>query len=457
MSSALERIDAYVERHWSSFDTPGLALALTDRERQIGGLVRGLANIDARAPVTPAHRFQIGSISKGLTAIAVLTEVEAGRIDLDAPVIAYLPWFDVPSRFDIPVTIHHLLSHTAGLACGLDAAGDAVAELLLLRESEIGTEPGSRFGYSNAGYKALGLVVEAASGRPWWEVVRERVMEPIGMGGCDVIITDDVRPRLAVGYATPFEERPWYPDHGWAPSAWFESATADGSICATAEELTAYARLLLARGRGVLTDPSFERMVARIAQDPEDPDHVYGYGVRWIGGDRLLGHSGGMIGFTAYLLVDIVAGFGATVLMNSGYGSYRLELVRFALACLAAESTGDPLPEVTSPPDLVPEPPRIRGDGAGPSGWEALAGRYRSWNPWAPILDVTERDGRLLASLVGDATDFGGGGRELVPLPDGRYRVGEEWSPDRLRFDTFVGDRAVWAYLDGAPFVRAAG
>jgi hypothetical protein len=60
----------------------------------------------------------------------------------------------------------------------------------------------------------------------------------------------------------------------------------------------------------------------------------------------------------------------------------------------------------------------------------------------------------LWACLVGDATDVGAGERELVPLADGRYRMGEEWSPDRLRFDTFVDDRAVWAYLDGAAFAR---
>ncbi len=456
MSSALERIDAYVERHWTSFDTPGLALALTDRERPIGGLIRGFANLDARAPITTAHRFQIGSVSKGLTAMAILTEVEAGRVDLDAPVTEYLPWFAIPSRFDHPVTIHHLLSHTGGLACGLDSAGDAVAELLLLLDTEIGTEPGARFAYSNAGYKALGLVVEVASGRPWWEIVRERVMEPIGMGGCDVVITNDVRPRLAVGYATPYEDRPWYPDHEWAPAAWFESATADGSICATAEELTAYARLLLARGRGVIGGPSFDRMTARVAPDPEDPDHVYGYGVRWIGGDRLLGHSGGMIGFTAYLLVDVVSGFGATVLMNSGYGSYRLELVRFALACLTAEMAGGPMPEVPPPPPSEPSEPSAPGDGDGPPGWEAVVGRYRSWNPWAPILDITERKGRLWASLVGDATDFGEQERGLIPLEDGRYRVGEDGSPDRLRFETFVDGRAVWALLDGAPFARVS-
>jgi CubicO group peptidase (beta-lactamase class C family) len=452
--TALDRVTAYVDRHWPTLDTPGLSLGLTDRHGWIGGLVRGHANLDAGTAVAPEHRFQIASISKGFTAMAILQQVEAGRIDLDAPVTTYLPWFEVPSRFEAPVTVHHLLSHTSGLAVGMEGAGDAVIELVMLRETEIGWEPGTRFGYSNAGYKALGLILEAVSGRRWWELVRERVMTPIGMGDSDVIITHDVRPRLAVGYTTPFDDRPWVPEHGFAPSTWFESATADGTICATAEELTAYARALLSHGAGVLSPESFARMTARIAEDPDQPGHVFGFGVKWVDGGRILGHSGGMIGFASYLLVDTVAGFGATVLMNSGGGAYRLELARFALACLAAEAAGEPQPDIPEPP--AREAPRVAApsDGAGPVGWEAVAGRYRSWSPWCPVLDVSAREGRLWLSMPNDMLDWGEE-RELVALPDGRYRIGEEWSPDRARFDTFVDGRAARLWVDGAPFTRA--
>lgn len=453
MASALERIRAYVETHRASLDTPGLSLALTDRERPMAVLVDGLANVDAGTPVEPRHRFQIGSISKGFTAMAVLQEVEAGRIDLDAPVASYLPWFEVPSRFERPVTIHHLLSHTGGLAVGMEAAGDAVVELLMLRETEIGWEPGSRFGYSNAGYKALGLVLEAVSGWPWWELVRERVMDPIGMGDADVIITNEVRPRLATGHTTPFDDRPWLPEHGWAPSAWFESATADGTICATGEELTAFARLLLTQGEGVISREGFARMTARLVEDPANPGDVYGYGVRWVGDDRLLGHSGGMVGFAAYLLVDVLSGFGAVVLMNSAFGANRLGLARFAIECLSAEAAGEPLPEVPAPPERERPGAAPPADGTGPPGSEALVGRYRSWNPWCPIVEVNAHRGRLWLSMPNDLLGWGERG-ELVPLAEHRYRVGEEWSPDRLAFDSFIDGRAVRLVLDGAPFAR---
>ena len=530
---ALERIAGYVERHRLVLDTPGLAVGLTHRDGSLGVLTDGLANVDAGAPVEPRHRFQIASISKGFTAIALLQEWEAGRLDLDARVDEVLPWFEVRSGF-APITLHHLLSHTSGIPCGMDTTGEAAAEVWSLREMPTGFAPGERFLYSNLGYKALGLVLERVTDRPWWETVYERVMAPIGMADANVIITNDTRPGLAVGYASPFDDRPWLPRHGWAPSTWYESATADGTICATAEELAAYARMLLRRGEGVLSERGFARMVEPVIEDPEAPGHRFGYGIKWIeqpGVRPLLGHSGGMTGFTSYVLVDPEAGVGVSVLMNSAYGE-RLPLARFALACLAAEVEGEPLPEVPEPRDrrsledggdfvgtyrdasgavevvaeggglslrvadgsapLVPygqdrfvvDDPELerypfdvfRDDGvvtqagwgprwlvnerytgptsfAPPEGWRAFVGRYRSWNPWAPSFEVFLRRGQLWLGFEGDALDWGGD-LPMTELPDGSFRVGKAWAPDRVRFDTEVDGRARRAVLDAAPFYR---
>ncbi|HEX5950400.1 MAG TPA: serine hydrolase domain-containing protein [Actinomycetota bacterium] len=534
--ASLERVRTFVERHRPVLDTPGLALALTDRERTLGVVLDGLANVDAGTPVGSEHRFQIGSISKGFTVMALLQEREGGRLDLNAPVTEYLPWFEVRSAFG-PITVHHLLSHTAGIVCGMDSTGEAAHEVWSLRETHTGWAPGERFLYSNVGYKALGLVLEAVAGRPWWKVVRERVTEPIGIGDVDVVITNAARHRLAVGYTSPFDDRPWQPRHGWAPSAWFESATADGTICATADELAAYARLLLNRGEGVLSEGSFALMTRPVAGDPDAPGEMFGYGLKWVpqdGGPRLLGHSGGMIGFTAYLLVEPEAGIGVTVLMNSAFGR-RLDLARFALACLGAEAGGAPLPDVPEPPDrasvpdastfagrfvdelgsanVLAEGDRLfldEGDGrraallpiaegrfavddperdrhvlevvwmggapvavhwgprslrppgahatAGevPAEWRALAGRYRSWNPWAPGFEVFARGDGLRLELLGDAVDLEGS-QPLVPDADGSFVVGERPSPSRIRFDTPIDGRPTRAIFDAASFYRTAG
>jgi hypothetical protein len=357
-------------------------------------------------------------------------------------------------------------------------------------------------------------------------------MEPIGMGACDVILTHDARARLAVGYTSRFDDRPWLPRHGFAPATWFESATADGTICATAEELTALARLLLARGAGVVSDASFRAMTTPFGGDPGSGDR-YGYGLRWVsvgGGRRRLGHSGGMVGFTADLLVDPTTGIGVTVLMNSAFG-VRREVLGFALACLGAEGAGAPLPEVPDPVDpgriadaaslagrygspavavvedgggLVLEADGRRGalvstegddvfvvddpelerfpirferlrdtvtgaawgprwlprEGAAapadpepPAGWAPVVGRYVSWNPWMPGFRVFVRRGELWLAFTGGATDADGEQR-LSPLEDGTFRVGEAWSPDRVRFDEAIEGRTHRAVFDGASFYR---
>lgn len=532
--ASLERIRSYVARYRERLAAPGLAVAITDRERCLGVIVDGLANVEARTPVDPTHRFQIGSISKGFTALAVLRQVEEGRVDLEAPVTVYLPWFEVRTAFP-PITVHHLLSHTSGLVMGTDFTGDAASEAWSLRETETGFAPGERFLYSNVGYKTLGLVLEVVTGRPWWATVREHVMDPIGMGSAEVVITDRSRERLAVGYAGPFGDRPWFPRHGWAPSPWFVSGTADGTICATAEELTAYERLLLAGGEGVVSPASFARMTTPVGEDPGTGDR-YGYGIRWSEavGRRYLGHGGGMIGFTAGILVEPDAGFGAVSLMNSAFGRHR-DLLRYALTCLAAESAGDAVPDVPDVPDpyRVGAPERFAGryddalggieveavgdrlfvnvdrrrvallpTGAGsstfgvddadldrfvlgfepsdrrahratwgprllvrdgepdvsavssPALWAALPGRYASWNPWASGFDVVLRGAELWLGPVPDGLEDLEPERRLTPLPDGTFRVGEAWSPDRVRFDAVVEGRATRAIFDAAPFYR---
>ncbi|MBI2237663.1 MAG: beta-lactamase family protein, partial [Actinobacteria bacterium] len=352
--AALGHIRRYVESRWETLDTRGLALGLTDRERCLGVQTFGFANVDARTPVSAEHLFQIGSISKGFTAVALLQEHEAGRLDLHAPVTQYLPWFEVRSAH-APIAIHHLLTHTAGIIQGMDFTGEGTHEVWALRETETGFAPGERFWYSNVGFKTLGLVLETVTGQPWWEVVRERVLLPLGMTATDPITTHETRKRLAVGYVPRYDDRPWHPSHGFAPGTWVESATADGTICSTAEDMTAYARLLLNRGEGpgarILSEESFGLMAQRVIEDPAEPGVLYGYGLktREVAGRTCLGHSGSTIGYSAYVLADVDAGFGVAILMNA-YAD-RVAHVTFVLETLAAAARGDELPPVPEPPD----------------------------------------------------------------------------------------------------------
>ncbi len=162
---AFTLLDRFAQQQVDEWALPGVAIALTDADRLLGVWTYGFANLDARTPVRPDTLFLMGSIGKSFTAVAVLQEHERGTIDLHAPVQNYLPWFEVESELP-PITVHDLLTHTAGIINGSDLAPHGYYEAWALRRSRRVTGPGERYHYSNVGYKTLGLLLEAVRGEP---------------------------------------------------------------------------------------------------------------------------------------------------------------------------------------------------------------------------------------------------------------------------------------------------
>ncbi|CAN0403168.1 unnamed protein product, partial [Phaeothamnion confervicola] len=223
LADAITRIDVLAGRLLARGIAPGYALAVTDRDGLVLERRYGYANREAQTPIAPETLFEIGSIGKSFTAIALMHLAAEGRIDLHAPVSASLPWFAVQSAYDQPITIHHLLTHTGGITGGSDHVPDARYEVWSLRRTRAFAAPGECFLYSNLGYKALGLLLEALEGKPYARIVAERIFEPLGMTGAEGAITGDMRPRLATGYLPYHRDRPWLPRHGIAPATWLET------------------------------------------------------------------------------------------------------------------------------------------------------------------------------------------------------------------------------------------
>jgi CubicO group peptidase (beta-lactamase class C family) len=347
LSEAFERIGAFLEDRLPLMHAAGAALAVTDRDEILGVVVRGFADAASGSPVRPDTRFQIGSISKSFAAIVAVQEAAAGRLDLHAPVSDLLPWVEIPQPFG-PITVHHLLSHTSGLPTGTEDAPGELAAVWNLRDAVPGFAPGERFWYSNDGYKLAGLILERLTGQRVPDLIRERVLEPLGMRRAVAAITNDVRTDLATGYTTIFDDRPAHREHPLVPATWSVSDSADGSIVSSVVDMTAYARMLVAGGAPLLPAAGFELLTTPVTDgaDPDHPTFGYGYGL-YVGredGRRRIFHTGGMIGFTALLLVDPDDGLGVVMLLN-GSGPRRPS-GRFALGCVRRALAGEPLPEV---------------------------------------------------------------------------------------------------------------
>ena len=354
-----ERADALLATALAEGRTPGIAAAITDRDRTLLVAYAGDAERASGTPVRPDHRFEIGSIGKTFTALALMQLADEGRLDPGDPVTRHLPWFRVPG--DEPITLEHLLRHRSGITAGIDGSPDAFGQVWALRDLTPSARPGERFHYSNVGYKTLGLVLEAVDGRPYPEVIRRRILEPLGMSDTAPSITNEGRARLAVGHAWA-DDRIGHPGMPLVAATWLETDTADGSIASTAADMAIFARLLLRHGDGLVSTAAWERMVEPI---PVDDGFGYGFalGTRVVGGRTFVGHTGGMVGYVAMLSIEPESGLGAIVLMN-GYGSPG-ELSRLLIAT-ARELRDGPDPREATPTEV----------GAGHQ--DELTGRWRA-------------------------------------------------------------------------------
>ena len=407
-------VEDLVQATWRRCRAPGVAVAVTDREGVRHTSFAGWANADARIPVGPATLFECGSIGKAFTAVLVLQLAGEGRLHLHAPVSDYLPWFRVQNRWG-PITLHHLLSHSAGIIGGTDVAPDARFEVWALRDTAVAWEPGSAFHYSNVGYKAIGLVLERVAGQPYAQLVRERVLAPLGMRHTAAAITHGLRRDLAVGYEPLCDDEPLHAGNPLAVAPWIEADTADGCLSAPIDDLAAFARLLLNRGRTpeavVLAPPWFRQLIRPAVSVDAWRDYAYGLFLVGAGGREWVSHSGGMLGYRAGLTADLSAGIGAVAMANGPFPAE--ELTQYVVGMIGGQ----------------PSPPRAAW-AVGPAGaaedWSALAGTYRSEDSQGGRVEVVWSGSHFVLRGTGGET------ARLDAAEDGR------WVSDHPRWRRFA-------------------
>jgi len=274
----------------------------------------GFANLELGVPNTPDTRFRVASVSKQFTAMAIAMLAEAGKLRIGDPISRYLD--SLPAEWS-GITIHHLLRHTSGISDyeewfdGYDtqAYSDYMAQDSApwriardARTKPLDFEPGSQFHYSNSAYILLGFIIERASGMSYEDYLRTRIFEPLGMTRSGQDRSLEILPGRAAGY----QLRPGaYPVRYWngpSRSDWVNAhyqlmlpPQADAGLLTTARDLYRWDQALYT-----------DRLISRPMRDSIFTPGLGNYGYGWFitsGPDSLVyGHSGGLPGFTCYIM-----------------------------------------------------------------------------------------------------------------------------------------------------------
>lgn len=294
-------------------------------------------------PNRPDTRFEIASISKTFAAAAVLRLAADGRVDLQAPVARYLPDLPAPdsgTSWAGRVTVHQLLTHTAGLprehgfrwweTPTMDEQVKRVARLPLV------AEPGARYQYSNPGYVLLGGLVERVAGMPYERFVQTRLLDPAGLRDTGFFRGRRVVPRAAVGYKVGRE------GVEATPRSRHLGIYAPGGMYSTARDLRRFSRALEG---GTLLPPALAARLFAVHTVEGSPAEQVGYGwqLRERGGRRYRLASGSAEGSKSAVMREPSTGLSVVVLANSG-DTPILEILRDLTGAAEGRPVSPPAP-----------------------------------------------------------------------------------------------------------------
>jgi CubicO group peptidase (beta-lactamase class C family) len=353
-----DRLALLADKH----GVPGASLAILDGD-EIAEAAYGVLNIRTGVEATPDSLFQIGSITKVWTATLVMQLVDEGRLDLDEPVVTYLPGFKVAdAEVTRTVTTRHLLAHTSGIDGDLfldtGRGDDAVSKYVDACASLGQNHPlGATMSYCNSGYTVLGRLVEVLRDQTWDTVLRERLLAPLGLDSAGTLPEEALLHRAATGHITPpGGELQVTPQWGI-----YRSAGPAGLIHATARQTLAFAQLHLADGVAADGTRVLSAESARAMREPqvEVPDRwTLGshWGLGWIlmtWGRPVYGHDGNTLGQAGFLRIVPDAGVAVCLLANGGHArDLFIDLFGEILGELAGVEMPARLEPAATPPDV---------------------------------------------------------------------------------------------------------
>ena len=319
-------------------DIPGLSLAFVDNGEIVWRLTYGYADLENAVPVTPETVFSAASLSKPVAAMTALHLVDQGLLELDGDVNAYLQGWRIPDNaytVENPVTLRHLIGHTAGVNNFLTASFDLDAPMPTVEQMltatgpsvdpvvELEATPGERYRYSNPGYTIIQKLIQDVSGEPYAEAAGRIIFEPAGMqnSALDQPLPQALRAQAAIGYSNDLEaiEKKQYP------------FLAAGGLRTTATDLALFLGTLMTdRSDGterILTQERADEVFAPVSQrlgftNTPGPDS----------GDVMFEHWGSVSGFTSYMIGHLPENQALVIMANSDNGFNTMAMIAHAVA-----------------------------------------------------------------------------------------------------------------------------
>jgi N-acyl-D-aspartate/D-glutamate deacylase len=279
--------------------TPGAAVIVVRDGVVVKRVAYGRSDLANGVPIETDTAFNLASVSKQFTAMAILMLAEEGRLAYDDPIVRFLPEL---ARFGEGVSIRHLLTHTSGLpdyydvmveVSGVERPHTRHALDVYSRWGEPRFAPGERYEYSNPGYELLALIIERASGRRYAEFVQERIFAPLGMAG--TVVFDERTPEIpkrAYGYHREGEGFALDDDHP------LNAVIGSGGIYSTAEDLVRWDQALQDE-RLVRADTLAEAFRPMRLTSGEQYPYGFGWSLEPHLGRRCISHTGSWLGFRA--------------------------------------------------------------------------------------------------------------------------------------------------------------
>jgi CubicO group peptidase (beta-lactamase class C family) len=319
-----DELEATVNEELNTTNTPGAAVVVVVRDQVVFAKGFGVSNVETRAPVTPDTLFRIASTTKMLTAAALVALAEQGKIKLDEPIGKYVKGLSPKLS---QVTVHQLLTHTAGLRDSASYYGphddSALAAFVRSWTNDylIGN-PGEVYSYSNIGYGLAAFVLETVTARPFADAINEILFQPLGMRRTTLRPTEAMTYPLSQGHEIPSAQispiiiRPFADDSRyWANGGVFTS------VADFARFAVAFLNQGKLEGKQVLSPRVVEKLSTPYVETPggnqsEHPRYAYGLNVRDYRGVRVLQHGGLRIGFGSVVRFVPEYHFAVIVLSN---------------------------------------------------------------------------------------------------------------------------------------------